>query len=43
VLDATVRHASDPADALAAVFTLAGAESVREVRVEGDVVFAAEA
>ena len=43
VLEAAVRHASDPAQALAAVFTLAGAESVCEVRVEGDVVFAAEA
>jgi guanine deaminase len=43
VLEAAVRHASDPAQALAAVFTLAGAESVHEVRVEGDVVFTAEA
>jgi guanine deaminase len=43
VLEATVRHAPEPAQALAAVFTLAGVESVREVRVEGDVVFAAEA
>ncbi len=32
---AAVRHADDPAQALAALFTLAGAESVREVRVEG--------
>ena len=43
VLEAAVRHAPDPVQALAAVFTLAGVESVREVRVEGDVVFAAEA
>jgi len=43
VLEAAVRHAQDPAQALAAIFTLAGVESVREVRVEGDVVFAAEA
>ena len=43
VLDAAVRHAGDPAQALAALFTLGGSESVREVRVEGDIVFAAEA
>ena len=43
VLDAVVRHAPDPAQALAAVFMLAGPESVREVRVEGDIVFAAGA
>jgi guanine deaminase len=41
VLEAAVRHAGDPSQALAAIFTLAGAESVREVRVEGDIVFAA--
>ena len=40
VLEAVVRHAQSPADALASLFTLAGAESVREVRVQGDVVFA---
>ena len=40
VLDAAVRHAADPSDALAAVFMLAGPESIREVRVEGDIVFA---
>jgi guanine deaminase len=39
VLDAAVQHAEDPAQALAAVFTLGGSESVREVRVEGDIVF----
>ncbi len=43
VLEAVVRHAPDPVQTLAAIFTLAGVESVREVRVEGDVVFAAEA
>ena len=42
VLETAVRHAADPAQALAALFTLAGSESVREVRVEGDIVFAAE-
>ena len=40
VLDAAVRHAADPSDALAAVFMLAGPESIHEVRVEGDIVFA---
>jgi guanine deaminase len=39
VLDAALGHAADPADALAALFTLGGSESVREVRVEGSVVF----
>jgi guanine deaminase len=39
VLEAAVHHAADPAQALAALFTLGGAESVCEVRVEGDVVF----
>jgi hypothetical protein len=33
-----MRHASRPEDVLTALFTLAGAESVREVRVEGSVV-----
>lgn len=42
VLESAVRHASEPAQALASLFTLAGPESVREVRVEGDIVFAAE-
>ena len=41
VLDAAVQHASSSAQALASLFTLAGAESVREVRVEGDVIYAA--
>ena len=41
VLDAAVRRADDPSQALAALFTMAGAESVREVRVEGDIVFTA--
>ncbi|RPI57549.1 MAG: guanine deaminase [Acidobacteria bacterium] len=40
VLDAAVRRADTPAQALAALFMLAGPESVREVRVEGDIVFA---
>ena len=39
VVDAAVRHAGEPAQALAALFTLGGSESVREVRVEGDIVF----
>jgi guanine deaminase len=39
VLDAVLQHASSPEDALAAIFTLAGAESVREVRVEGSLVY----
>ena len=34
------RRADSVPQALAALFTLAGAESVREVRVDGDVVFA---
>lgn len=42
VMEAAVRHAAEPAHALASLFTLAGAESVREVRVEGDIVFANE-
>jgi len=41
VLEAAVGCAAEPLQALAAIFTLAGAESVREVRVEGDVVFTA--
>jgi guanine deaminase len=43
VLDAAVRHATDPVQALAALFTMGGSETVREVRVEGDIVFAVEA
>jgi guanine deaminase len=38
VLDTVMRHASRPDDILTALFTLGGAESVREVRVEGSVV-----
>lgn len=38
-LDAAVRRADTPVQALGSLFMLAGAESVREVRVEGDVVF----
>jgi guanine deaminase len=43
VLEAVVRHADGPAQALAALFTLAGAESVRRVYVEGGAVFSVEA
>jgi guanine deaminase len=39
VLDETVRHAGSLDQVLASLLTLAGAESVREVRVEGDIVF----
>ena len=39
VLETVMRHASGAEDVLAALFTLAGAESVREVRVEGSVVY----
>lgn len=39
VLESVVRHAARPSQALAALFTLAGPESVREVRVEGDIVW----
>jgi len=38
VLDGVLQHASRPEDVLAALFTLGGDESVREVRVEGSVV-----
>ena len=37
-LETVLRHAAAPEDALAALFTLGGAESVREVRVEGAIV-----
>jgi len=43
VLEAAVRRAETPAQVLASLFTLAGAESVREVRVEGDIVFSPDA
>jgi guanine deaminase len=39
VLEAVIRHASSAEDVLAALFTLGGSESVREVRVEGAVVY----
>jgi guanine deaminase len=39
VLESVVRHTESAAGALAALFTLATAESVREVRVEGDIVW----
>jgi guanine deaminase len=42
VLDAAVRRAEEPVQALAALFTLAGSESICEVHVEGDIVFAKE-
>lgn len=42
VLASVVRHADTPQQALSALFTIAGSESVREVRVGGDVVYRAE-
>jgi guanine deaminase len=42
VLASAVRHADSPRHALSSLFTMAGAESVREVRVGGDVVYRAE-
>ena len=39
VLDTVLKQVSAPEEALSALFTLGGAESVREVRVAGDVVF----
>ena len=42
VLGSVVRHADSPTQALSSLFTMAGAESVREVRVEGDVVYRLE-
>jgi guanine deaminase len=41
VLDVVMQHASRAEDMLTALFTLGGAESVREVRVEGTVVYQA--
>jgi guanine deaminase len=38
-LEAVIRHANSAERALAALFTLGGSESVREVRVQGDVVY----
>ena len=40
-LAAVLERAAGPDDVLSAMFTLAGAESVREVRVGGDRVYAA--
>ena len=37
-LETVLQHAPTPEDALAALFTLGGSESVREVRVEGTIV-----
>jgi guanine deaminase len=42
VLEAVVRHADSPEQALASLFTMAGAESVQEVRVAGECVFTAK-
>ena len=42
VLASVVRHADTPNQALASLFTMAGAESVCEVRVAGDIVYRAE-
>jgi guanine deaminase len=39
VLRGRLQRAETPGQVLAALFTLAGAESVREVRVEGQIVF----
>jgi guanine deaminase len=41
-LASAVRHADSPAQALSSLFTMAGAESVREVRIGGDVVYRAD-
>jgi guanine deaminase len=38
-LAAVVEHAGDPESVLAALFTLAGQETVSQVRVEGSVVY----
>ena len=39
VLDTALTHVSAPEEALGALFTLGGAETVREVRVGGEVVY----
>jgi guanine deaminase len=39
VLESAVRHADSPDQALSRLFTMGGSESVREVRVEGELVF----
>jgi guanine deaminase len=38
-LSAVLERAENPEEALAAIFTLAGAESIKEVRVEGSIVY----
>jgi guanine deaminase len=43
VLESVIHHADSPTRALASLLTMAGAESVREVRVEGDPVYSAVA
>jgi guanine deaminase len=43
VLDAVVRRADNPRQALASLFMMAGTESVREVRVEGESVYRSDA
>ena len=43
LLEAALRRAADPRQQLAALFTMAGPESVREVRVAGEVVHRSEA
>ena len=39
VLASVVAHVDEPVQALAALFTMAGSETVRETRVEGEIVF----
>jgi guanine deaminase len=39
LLESVVQHAENPEQALASLFTMAGAESVREVRVAGETVY----
>ena len=39
VLESVIQRAESPEQALASLFTMAGAESVREVRVAGDAVY----
>jgi guanine deaminase len=43
VLESVTRHAKGPDQALASLFTMAGPESVREVRVAGEPVYRAHA
>jgi guanine deaminase len=42
LLESVVGHADGPGQALASLFTMAGSESVREVRVAGETVYKAE-